>query len=242
MLPIAGCGLPGVRTYRDFADTGEMISAAARYRRAVVIGGGLLGLEAANGLRARGMEVTVVHVMPCLMERQLDPVAAGMLQTALEARGILFRLSAQTLSLVPGRDGRVGAVVLADGTHLPAELVVMAVGIRPNIELAQKAGLHCERGIVVDPSKPSTRASTRWGNASRTAASATAWSSRSTNGESLVPLTSRAPASGATRLDTFDPAQGDRHRPVLGGRFMGGAGTDAITLNDAEAGIYRKGG
>lgn len=149
MLPIPGRELPGVLAYRDIADTLAMIEAAQRHRHAVVIGGGLLGLEAANGLAKRGMKVTVVHVAPWVLERQLDPVAAGLLQRALEQRGLRFLLQAHTEALLPGADGRVSAVRLKDGTTIPAELVVMAVGIRPNTALAERAGLHCQRGVVV---------------------------------------------------------------------------------------------
>jgi nitrite reductase (NADH) large subunit len=150
MLPVPGADLPGVITYRDIADTHAMIDAAAHYRRAVVIGGGLLGLEAANGLRARGMDVTVVHLMPWLMERQLDRTAARMLQGSLEARGLHFLLEKQTEAIVAGDDGRVAAIAFKDGEHLATDLVVMAVGIRPNTALAQQAGLYVNRGIVVD--------------------------------------------------------------------------------------------
>ncbi|HEX9301482.1 MAG TPA: FAD-dependent oxidoreductase, partial [Casimicrobiaceae bacterium] len=150
ILPIPGKDLPGVITYRDIADTDAMIAAAKEYRHAVVIGGGLLGLEAANGLKLRGMDVTVVHLMPWLMERQLDRTAAKLLQTSLEDKGLAFRLEAKTEALVAGESGRVAAVKLAGGETLPADLVVMAVGIRPNVKLAQDAGLHCDRGIVVN--------------------------------------------------------------------------------------------
>jgi nitrite reductase (NADH) large subunit len=150
ILPVPGAGLPGVITYRDIADTESMIAAAGRYRHAVVIGGGLLGLEAANGLARRGMQVTVVHLMPWLMERQLDRTAADLLQRSLEAKGLAFRLQAKTEALVEGTSGRVSAVRLEGGETLAADLVVMAVGIRPNTELAKASGLHCERGIVVD--------------------------------------------------------------------------------------------
>ncbi len=150
ILPVPGHDLPGVITYRDIADTEAMIAAAQEHRRAVVIGGGLLGLEAANGLKLRGMEVTVVHLMPWLMERQLDRTAAQMLQKSLEAKGLSFRLEAKTESILAGPTGRVGSVCLASGEVLPADLVVMAVGIRPNVALAKAAGLHCDRGIVVN--------------------------------------------------------------------------------------------
>jgi nitrite reductase (NADH) large subunit len=154
MLPIPGAKLEGVITYRDIWDTERMIEAAGKYRQAVVIGGGLLGLEAANGLKLRGMDVTVVHLMPWLMERQLDRTAAGMLQKTLEAKGLQFRLEAQTEALIGdganGDAGRVKSVKLKSGEELPAQLVVMAVGIRPNTALAKSAGLHIDRGIVVN--------------------------------------------------------------------------------------------
>jgi nitrite reductase (NADH) large subunit len=149
MLPIPGRELPGVLAYRDMADTQAMIDAATRYQDAVVIGGGLLGLEAANGLMKRGMKVTVVHVSDWLMERQLDRTAGQMLQRALEARGLQFCMSAHTQSLVADKEGHVAGVELKDGRCLPAQLVVMAVGIRPNTELAESMHLHCDRGIVV---------------------------------------------------------------------------------------------
>ena len=154
ILPIAGNTLEGVLAYRDIADTQAMIDAALTYQHAVVIGGGLLGLEAANGLMLRGMQVTVVHVLPTLMERQLDAVAGKMLQKSLEDRGLKFLMGAQTQALVghqnEGQSGRVKAVQFKDGREIPADLVVMAVGIRPNTSLAQDMHLHCDRGIVVD--------------------------------------------------------------------------------------------
>ena len=150
MLPIPGSDLPGVLAYRDIADTAAMIEAAAHYKRAVVIGGGLLGLEAANGLKLRGMDVTVVHAVDWLMERQLDKAAADMLQASLEAKGLGFKLPKLTSELVRGESGRVCAVKFKDGEQIAADLVVMAVGIRPNTELAEAAGLHCSRGIVVN--------------------------------------------------------------------------------------------
>jgi nitrite reductase (NADH) large subunit len=149
ILPIPGKDLPGVITYRDIRDTQEMVDTAQRYSRAAVIGGGLLGLEAANGLKLRGMDVTVIHLMPWLMERQLDRTAAGMLQKSLEAKGLKFLLEKQTAELVAGESGRVCAVRFKDGETIAADLVVMAAGIRPNTELAESARLHCDRGIVV---------------------------------------------------------------------------------------------
>jgi nitrite reductase (NADH) large subunit len=148
VLPIPGRELKGVMTFRDLQDVDRMLEVARAGATAVVIGGGLLGLEAANGLRARGMEVTVVHLMDHLMERQLDAHAAALLQAQLEARGLKFVLPAQTMAIL-GRDEATG-VRLHDGRELAADLIVMAVGIRPNIELASGAGLRCERGILVD--------------------------------------------------------------------------------------------
>ena len=157
MLPVAGADLDGVVGFRDIADVERMIDAASRYRHAVVIGGGLLGLEAANGLKARGMDVSVVHIADWLLERQLDEPAARLLQRNLEARGLKFLLGRQTAELLPGTaepwaggNARVGAIRFKDGEEIPADLVVMAVGIRPNTALAESAGLRCERGIVVN--------------------------------------------------------------------------------------------
>src|SRR4030095_8587432 len=149
ILPVPGKDLQGVIAYRDIADTNTMIEAAQKFRKAVVIGGGLLGLEAANGVMKRGMDVSVVHVMPWLMERQLDDVAGKLLQKSLEEGGLKFLIGAQTQELVGGEDGRVKAIKFKDGTEVKADLVVMAVGIRPNTELAEKARLHCSRGTAV---------------------------------------------------------------------------------------------
>src|SRR5687768_17605990 len=126
ILPIPGKDLKGVLAYRDIADTQAMIDAATTYKHAVVIGGGLLGLEAANGLMLRGMDVTVVHVMPWLMERQLDDVAGKLLQKSLEEGGLRFLIGAQTQELVAGEDGRVKAIGFKEGTKAEADLVVMA--------------------------------------------------------------------------------------------------------------------
>jgi nitrite reductase (NADH) large subunit len=149
IIPVAGRDLPGVMAFRDLDDVNRMVSAAEKPgARAVVIGGGLLGLEAAAALRARGMEVAVLHLMGHLMERQLDPAAGALLKRELEGRGITVHIRAQTKAIL-GTD-RVEAVALDDGTIYPADIVVMAVGIRPETRLATDAGLHVERGIVVD--------------------------------------------------------------------------------------------
>lgn len=156
VIPVPGHDLAGVLTYRDLDDVHAMLLAAKSGGRAVVIGGGLLGLEAAAGLAERGMAVTVLHLMPTLMERQLDPAAGHLLQKAVEARGIRVITKANTKAVL-GTDARLGpakvrAVLLEDGTELPADIVVMAVGIRPNAAIAKEAGLTVDRGIVVDAS------------------------------------------------------------------------------------------
>jgi nitrite reductase (NADH) large subunit len=148
MVPVPGHQLTGVVGFRDLDDVGTMLAAASRGGRAVVIGGGLLGLEAANGLQRRGMEVTVVHVTGSLMNQQLDAHASALLKATLERKGMRILLGTQTTEIA-GLDA-VEAVRFADGTQLAADLVVMAAGVRPNIALAQESGLHCERAIVVD--------------------------------------------------------------------------------------------
>lgn len=149
ILPIPGNELDGVIGYRDIRDTNLMIEASEKYRHAVVIGGGLLGLEAANGLKLRGMTVTVVHLSDTLLERQLDHTAGKLLQKSLEDRGLNFLLPKHTAQLIGNDSGRVKAVRFKDGDEIPADLVIMAAGIRPNTELAEASGLYCNRGIVV---------------------------------------------------------------------------------------------
>jgi len=148
IIPLPGADKEGVLGFRDIYDVNTMIQASRQYKKAVVIGGGLLGLEAANGLMKQGMDVTVVHLLDSLMERQLDKPASALLKASLEERGLTFMMEAQTAEIVG--DTRVSGVKFADGSQVDADLVVMAVGIRPNFELAQKAGLYCERGIVVN--------------------------------------------------------------------------------------------
>ncbi len=148
IIPVPGHQLAGVLSYRDLDDVRAMMLAAQAGGRAVVIGGGLLGLEAAAGLREQGMDVTVLHLMPTLMERQLDPTAGHLLKNAVEARGIEVLTEASTKAILGEK--KVEAVLLEDGTRLPADLVVMAVGIRPNAGWAKEAGLEIGRGIVID--------------------------------------------------------------------------------------------
>jgi nitrite reductase (NADH) large subunit len=145
-LTVPGMDLPGVFTFRDIDDVDTI--AAVKGARVVVIGGGLLGLEAAYGLAKARAQVTVLHLMDRLMERQLDLRAAAMLKRAVEAKGITVRLAAQTARIIG--QSRVEGVELTDGSVIAADAVVVAVGIRPNVELARTAGITISRGIVVD--------------------------------------------------------------------------------------------
>ena len=148
VIPVPGHRLPGVITYRDLEDVDKMLAAAIPGSKAVVIGGGLLGLEAAAGLKMRGMDVTVIHLMPTLMERQLDPPAAHLLEQEFEKRGIRIRTKSNTHSILG--ESKVTGLKLEDGTELPCDIVVMAVGIRPSSALAKAAEITVDRGIVVD--------------------------------------------------------------------------------------------
>ena len=147
--PVQGVDLKGVISFRDIYDVNTMIKYCETKKNAVVIGGGLLGLEAAYGLKQRGMNVTVLHLMDRIMERQLDGRASRMLRHSIEEKGIKIITEANTEALI-GKNGHVSQIRLKDGTLLDADLVVFAVGIRPNITLAQSAGLRCNRGILVN--------------------------------------------------------------------------------------------
>ncbi|MDO8294477.1 MAG: nitrite reductase large subunit NirB, partial [Gallionella sp.] len=242
MLPVPGKDLPGVIAYRDIRDTDEMIEAASRYRHAVVIGGGLLGLEAANGLKLRGMDVTVVHLMPWLMERQLDRTAAGLLQKSLEAKGLKFLLEKQTAELIAGESGRVCAIKFNDGETLPADLVVMAVGIRPNTGLAEAAGLHCDRGVVVNDTMQTYDP--------RIYAVGECVSHRGIAYGLVAPLFEQAKVC-ANHLAQFGISRysgsvTSTKLKVTGidlfsvGDFTGGEGTEEIVLSDPSGGVYKK--
>ncbi len=243
ILPVPGNDLDGVIAYRDIADTNAMIEAAARYKHAVVIGGGLLGLEAANGLMLRGMQVTVVHIAPWLMERQLDDLAGRMLQKSLEDRGLKFRIGAQTQALIGGEDGRVMALQFKDGSEIPADLVVMAAGIRPNTELAEKAGLHCKRGIVVNDTMQ-TITDPRIYSVGECAAH------RGIAYGLVAPLFEQGKVC-ATHLaqvgiGRYQGSQVSTKLKVTGidlfsaGDFMGGQDTEEIVLRDPYDGVYKK--
>jgi nitrite reductase (NADH) large subunit len=246
MLPVPGGKLPGVIAYRDIADTEAMIDAATKYQHAVVIGGGLLGLEAANGLKLRGMKVTVVHVMPWLMERQLDRTAGKLLEQSLQERGIDFAMEKQTAELVAGagddNGGRVAAIRFKDGTELPADLVVMAVGIRPNTALAESAGLQCNRGIVVSDTLQTYDP--------RIYAVGECAAHRGIAYGLVAPLFEQAKVC-ATHLamvgiGRYQGSVTSTKLKVTGidlfsaGDFMGGEGCEEITLSDPFGGVYKK--
>jgi nitrite reductase (NADH) large subunit len=147
---IPGADLSGVITFRDIFDVNTMLAYSKKHKKAVVLGGGLLGLEAANGLAVQGMQVTVIHNNDVLLNRQMDRQAGDMLQTALERRGLQFKMAAQVSELAGDDTGHIQAVRFTDGSELECDLFVLAIGVQPNIALARQAGLYCERGIVVN--------------------------------------------------------------------------------------------
>ena len=243
ILPVPGKELDGVIAYRDIADTNTMIETAKTHRHAVVIGGGLLGLEAANGLMLRGMQVTVVHISPWLMERQLDDVAGKLLQKSLEARGLKFELQAHTAALIDDGQGRVRALQFKDGREIPADLVVMAAGIRPSTQLAESMGLHCNRGIVVNDTMQ-TITDPRVYSVGECAAH------RGIAYGLVAPLFEQAKVC-ATHLAQFGigrytGSQTSTKLKVTGidlfsaGNFMGGKDCEEIVLSDPMGGVYKK--
>jgi nitrite reductase (NADH) large subunit len=242
ILPVPGKDLEGVISYRDIQDTDAMIAAAAAHSHAVVIGAGLLGLEAANGLVLRGMDVTVVHLMPWIMERQLDKTAADMLQKSLEAKGLKFRLGAQTAELIGGESGRVCTVKFKDGETIPADLVCMAAGIRPNVELAEKAGIHCDRGIVVNDTMQTYDP--------RVYAVGECANHRGIAYGLVAPLFEQAKVCAnhlaMYGIGRYQGSVTSTKLKVTGidvfsaGDFSGGDGTEDIVLHDPGAGVYKR--
>ena len=243
ILPVPGKDLQGVLAYRDIADTQAMIDAAATYKHAVVIGGGLLGLEAANGLMKRGMTVNVVHVMPSLMERQLDDVAGKMLQKSLEDRGMRFLMGAQTQELVGNAEGRVSAVKFKDGTEVPADLVVMAVGIRPNTALAEKMRLHVNRGIVVSDTLQTTTDARIYAVGECAAHRGIAYGLVAPLFEQGKVLANHLAEFGIGR---YQGSLTSTKLKVTGidlfsaGDFQGGENTEEIVMSDPFGGVYKK--
>ena len=242
ILPIPGKDLLGVIGYRDIADTQMMMDTAKTHKHAVVIGGGLLGLEAANGLKLRGMDVTVVHIGDWLLERQLDRTAGELLQKSLEDRGLKFLLPKHTAELLDNGEGRVCAVKFKDGEVIPADLVVMAAGIRPNSELAESAGIACNRGILVNDTMQTYDP--------RVYAIGECASHRGIAYGLVAPLFEQAKvcANHLAQLG-FSRYQGSVTSTKLkvtgidlfsAGEFMGGEGTETITLSDPIGGVYKK--
>jgi len=240
MLPVPGRDLPGVIGFRDIADVHSMLDAAQTYRHAVVIGGGLLGLEAANGLMKQGMKVTVIHLPNLLMERQLDGAAASMLKKSLEERGMKFVLEGVTKEII-GKQ-HVQGVVLNDGREFTADLVVMAVGIRPNIELAKRSGIHCDRGILVSDTMQSYDPAIY--------AVGECVQHRGQTYGLVAPLFEQAKvcANHLAHLGIarYEGSVTSTKLKVTGidlfsaGNFNGDQGTEEIVLQDAGAGIYKK--
>jgi nitrite reductase (NADH) large subunit len=243
ILPVPGTQLDGVLAYRDIADTLAMIEAANTCRHAVVIGGGLLGLEAANGLMLRGMQVCVVHHGDWLMERQLDPTAGALLRDALEQRGLTFLLNAHTAELIGGESGRVRAVRFKDGREVPADLVVMAVGIRPSIALAQQMRLHCERAIVVNDTMQTV-------TDARVYAVGECAQHRGIAYGLVAPLFEQGKVAANHLahhgIGRYQGSQTSTKLKVTGvdlfsaGDFMGGKGTEEIVMSDPFSGAYKK--
>jgi nitrite reductase (NADH) large subunit len=249
ILPVPGNDLDGVISFRDIHDVDAMIEASAKYKHAVVIGGGLLGLEAANGLKLRGMDVTVVHVLDCLMERQLDPTGSKMLQQSLEDKGLKFLMGKQTEQLI-GKGGRVSAVRFkpapgsapGDGSEVPADLVVMAVGIRPNTTLAESAGIHCNRGVVVNDTMQTFDP--------RIYAIGECVSHRGVAYGLVAPLfeMARVCANHLAQygIGRYTGSVTSTKLKVTGielfsaGDYLGGEGTDALVLSDPKGGLYKK--
>jgi nitrite reductase (NADH) large subunit len=240
IIPVPGHQLPGVLAFRDIQDVESMLEAARNHQHAVVIGGGLLGLEAANGLQRQGMSVTVVHVTDALMNQQLDKPAALLLQKALEDKGLKFMMSAQTAEIV-GPD-RVTAVRFKDGVEIPADLVVMTAGVRPNIELAKAAGLHCDRAIVVDDTLQTYDP--------RVYAVGECVQHRSATFGLVAPIWDQARVCGAhlagAGVRRYVQQTSPTRLKVTGvdlysvGDFVGGEGTEDLLLRDARRGVYKR--
>jgi len=242
ILPIPGKDLAGVISYRDIYDTEAMIEAAKTKQHAVVIGGGLLGLEAANGLKLRGMDVTVVHLGDWLLERQLDETAGRLLQKSLEERGLSFLLGKQTSELVDGGAGGVASVRFKDDGEVKADLVVMAVGIRPNTTLAESAGLYCNRGIVVSDALQTFDP--------RIYAVGECVSHRGVAYGLVAPLFEQAKVCAnhlaQLGIGQYKGSVLSTKLKVTGidlfsaGDFIGGDGTEDIVLSDPAGGVYKK--
>jgi nitrite reductase (NADH) large subunit len=239
IIPVPGHDLQGVVTFRDMDDVGAMLRAADAGGDAVVIGGGLLGLEAAHGLSLRGMKVTVLHIMPTLMERQLDEAAGWLLKAALEARGQTILTGADTAEIYG--QGKVEGVRLKDGRDIPAALVVMAVGIRPNVKLARASGLAIGRGIHVDDHLVTSDANVLAvgecveHNGLVYGLVAPLWEMCRSLADGLV-----ATPSGYTGSVTSTKLKVSGIDVFSAGDFSGGEGCEDIVMRDAARGIYKR--
>ncbi|CAN5322273.1 nitrite reductase large subunit NirB [soil metagenome] len=243
IIPVPGHDLAGVVTFRDMDDIGAMLRAAAAGgdapKCAVVIGGGLLGLEAAHGLSLRGMKVTVLHIMPTLMERQLDEAAGWLLKGELERRGQTILTGADTAEIYG--QGKVEGVRLKDGTDIPASLVVMAVGIRPSVKLAREAGLAIGRGIHVDDHLVTSDADILAvgecveHNGLVYGLVAPLWDMCRSLADGLV-----ATPSGYTGSVTSTKLKVSGIDVFSAGDFSGGEGCEDIVMRDAARGIYKR--
>ena len=238
-LPLPGADLPGVQTFRTRTDVSAMLLRTSAKMRAVVIGGGLLGLEAAYGLKKAGAEVMIVHLMDRLMERQLDQRSAAMLKSALEALGINVLLNAESVA-VQGRR-KVGGLRLADGRVVDCDLVVMAAGIRPRAGLARLADLTVNRGIVVDDQMQTSAADVY--------AIGECAEHRGVCYGLVEPAYEQAHVLARHLIGEEISYKGSllaTNLKVSGvgvfsaGDFMGADGSEPIVLSDPEHGIYRK--
>ncbi len=239
IIPVPGHDLPGVVTFRDMDDVGAMLLAASSGGDAVVIGGGLLGLEAAHGLSLHGMAVTVIHLMPTLMERQLDEAAGWLLKEALEGRGQTILTGADTAEIYG--QGKVEGVRLKDGRDIPASLVVMAVGIRPNTRLAKEAGLAIGRGIHVDDHMVTSDDNILAvgecveHNGAVYGLVAPLWEMCRSLADGLV-----ATPNGYTGSVTSTKLKVSGIEVFSAGDFSGGEGCEDIVMRDASRGVYKR--
>jgi nitrite reductase (NADH) large subunit len=239
IIPVPGHDLQGVISFRDMDDVESMLRAATSGGDAVVIGGGLLGLEAAHGLCLRGMKVTVIHLMNTLMERQLDEAAGWLLKTELESRGQQILTTADTAEIYG--DGKVEGVRLKDGRKIPASIVVMAVGIRPNVKLARDTGLAIGRGIHVDDHLVTSDADIlAVGECVEHAGQvyglvAPIWDMCRSLADGLV-----AQPNGYTGSVTSTKLKVSGIDLFSAGDFSGGEGCEDIVMRDAARGIYKR--
>ena len=238
-LPVGGADLAGVLTFRDMADVESITRAARRGTRVVVIGGGLLGIEAASGLAKTGAKVTLVHLMDRLMERQLDARAAAMLKRAVEAKGIDVVLGMETKSFVGQH--RVEAVEFKDGGSLAADMVVVAVGIRPNAEIAAAAGLAVKRGIIVDDGL-STSAADVFAIGECAEHRGVCYGLVEPANEQAQVLAARLAGRDTRYCGSVNATnlKVSGIRVFSAGDFLGAPGTESIVLADPGLGTYRK--